>query len=152
MIAHRARKAEKKKSRNVWRLGTWNVRRRFAACGLYIYSGSHPGGGIESTVNLSANKWCPALRVLSLNHVGVFIPWGNSYWLGLWAVAWVWVSTWRNSIAATAAELAPSKEGHMTQWAVDRQDRTGCVCVCVCELLHHCYLSVKDCRVTTKQQ
>ena len=25
-IAHRARKAEKKKSRNVWRLGTWNVR------------------------------------------------------------------------------------------------------------------------------
>ena len=24
-IAHRARKAEKKKSRNVWRLGTWNV-------------------------------------------------------------------------------------------------------------------------------
>ena len=26
MNAHRARKAERKKSRNSWRLGTWNVR------------------------------------------------------------------------------------------------------------------------------
>ena len=101
MNAHRARKAKKKKSRNIWRLGTWNVRSMVDTEGLIEVASRGKERGEDRKVDL-------VVRELARYDVVA----GT-----LQETKWFGCGTYKagDSMALTSGRNAP-KEGQIVQW------------------------------------